>query len=88
MQHDAEAWLEGAYPELFSRWREAYLKPCPSQQDQTSSDLCKICHLRYLKQRRLLCFVRIENLTYFCIDFACDTLDTDLARYLSNQISV
>jgi hypothetical protein len=45
MNGEAEAWLEGAYPQLYGQWRQAYLKPAARQQDK-AGDLCRICYIR------------------------------------------
>ncbi len=49
MNGEAEAWLEGAYPQLYTQWRHAYLKPAARQQDQ-AGDLCRICYIRQVNQ--------------------------------------
>jgi hypothetical protein len=49
MNGEAEAWLEGAYPQLYGQWRQAYLKPAARQQDQ-AGDLCRICYIRQVTQ--------------------------------------
>jgi hypothetical protein len=49
MNGEAEAWLEGAYPQLYGQWRHAYLKPAARQQDQ-AGDLCRICYIRQVTQ--------------------------------------
>jgi hypothetical protein len=49
MNGEAEAWLESAYPQLYTRWRQAYLKPAARQQDQ-AGDLCRICYIRQVTQ--------------------------------------
>jgi hypothetical protein len=49
MNGEAEAWLEGAYPQLYGQWRHAYLKTAARQQDQ-AGDLCRICYIRQVTQ--------------------------------------
>jgi hypothetical protein len=58
MNGEAEAWLEGAYPQLYGQWRHAYLKPAARQQDQ-AGDLCRICYIRQVTQ----------NLEPFCFSY-------------------
>ncbi len=49
MNGEAEAWLEGAYPQLYGQWRQAYLKPAARLQDK-AGDLCRICYIRQVTQ--------------------------------------
>ncbi len=62
MNGEAEAWLEGAYPQLYTQWRHAYLKPAARQQDK-AGDLCRICYIR--KDTQLAVGTITSNLAAF-----------------------
>lgn len=44
MSTEAETWLQANYPELYTEWRSAYLRPC--HKDFPPGSQCRICLIR------------------------------------------